>query len=111
MSISTHVLDAVAGGPAAGMTIRLERVDGAQPAEIGRAATNADGRCPELTDAVELETGVYELRFETGAYFARTGTPTLYPEVRLVFEVTDASVHYHVPLLLSPFAFSTYRGS
>jgi 5-hydroxyisourate hydrolase len=111
MSVSTHVLDAVAGAPAQGMAVRLGRVDGPQPAEIGHGVTNADGRCPELTDALELVTGVYQLHFETGPYFARTGTPTLYPEVRLVFEVTDASAHYHVPLLLSPFAFSTYRGS
>jgi 5-hydroxyisourate hydrolase len=111
MSISTHVLDAVVGAPAAGMAIRLEQVDEPHPTEIGRGVTNADGRCPDLTDGLELGTGVYQLHFDTGAFFARTGTPTLYPEVRLVFEVTDASAHYHVPLLLSPFAFSTYRGS
>ncbi len=110
MTISTHVLDAVAGGPAQGVGLRLERVDAAAT-EIGRGATDADGRCPELTEGLRLEAGSYRLRFETGAYFARSGTPTFYPFVDLVFEVTDATAHYHVPLLLSPFAYSTYRGS
>jgi 5-hydroxyisourate hydrolase len=111
MSISTHVLDAVAGAPARGVAVRLEEVNGADTTEIARADTDTDGRCPTLTDGLQLETGTYQLRFETGAYFAATGTPTFYPFVVLVFEVTDASAHYHVPLLLSPFAFSTYRGS
>jgi len=70
-----------------------------------------DGRCPELTDAVDLAVGVYRLRFETGAWFARSGTRTFYPVVEITFEVVDASSHHHVPLLLSPFAYSTYRGS
>lgn len=109
MSISTHVLDAVSGGPAHGIELRLERADAAT--EVARGATDADGRCPELTEGLRLEAGTYRLHFETGAYFARTETPTFYPVVELVFEVTDAAAHYHVPLLLSPFAFSTYRGS
>ena len=112
MSISTHVLDAVAGGPAVGMDLRLERVGGAAAGgEVGRGTTDADGRCPELTEGTTLEPGAYRLCFETGAWFARAGTSCFYPVVELVFEVTDAAVHYHVPLLLSPFAFSTYRGS
>jgi 5-hydroxyisourate hydrolase len=111
MTISTHVLDAVSGGPAPGMELRLERVEGTQAAAVGRGATNADGRCPELTDGLRLEVGTYRLRFETGEYFARTDTPTFYPVVVLTFEVTDAAAHYHVPLLLSPFSYSTYRGS
>ncbi|MBA2558972.1 MAG: hydroxyisourate hydrolase [Propionibacteriales bacterium] len=120
MSISTHVLDAVNGVPAQGMELRLERLDrqaaGAvigpvTGALIGQGATNRDGRCPDLTDGLTLEPGDYRLRFETAAWFARTSTPTFYPVVELVFQVTDASAHYHVPLLLSPFAYSTYRGS
>lgn len=111
MSISTHVLDAGTGGPAQGIELWLERTDGSEPAEVGRGNTNADGRCPELTDGLPLDAGTYRLHFETGAYFARTDTPTFYPVVELVFEVTDAAAHYHVPLLLSPFAYSTYRGS
>ena len=111
MSISTHVLDAVAGAPAREVAVHLERVDGSETVEIARAGTDTDGRCPALTDGLRLETGTYQLRFETGAYFAATGTATFYPVVLLAFEVTDASAHYHVPLLLSPFAYSTYRGS
>lgn len=108
MSISTHVLDAAQGVPAEGMALHLERQDGTV---VGSGATNADGRCPELTEGLSLESGTYRMRFETGAWFARTHTPTFYPRVELVFEVTDPAEHYHVPLLLSPFAFSTYRGS
>jgi 5-hydroxyisourate hydrolase len=108
MTISTHVLDAVAGAPAQGMSLRLESADGVL---VGTGNTNADGRCPELTEGLELEVGIYRLRFDTGAWFAERDTATFYPTVELAFEVTDASAHYHVPLLLSPFAYSTYRGS
>lgn len=108
MTISTHVLDAVAGAPAQGMSLRLERADGVL---VGTGHTNLDGRCPELTEGLELEVGIYRLRFDTGAWFAERDTATFYPTVELAFEVTDAAEHYHVPLLLSPFAYSTYRGS
>ncbi len=70
MTISTHVLDAVAGAPAEGMSLRLERADGVL---VGTGQTNADGRCPELTEGLELEAGIYRLRFETGDWFASTG--------------------------------------
>ena len=108
MSISTHVLDAVAGTPAEGVSLRLETADGAP---VGTGITNADGRCPDLTDGLELTAGTYRLRFDTGAWFAQRDTVTFYPTVEVVFEVTDADAHHHVPLLLSPFAYSTYRGS
>ena len=108
MTISTHVLDAVAGRPAVGMTLRLERANGET---VAGGTTDDDGRCPELTDGLSLDAGSYRMVFETGAWFERTGTPAFYPVVELVFEVTDPAAHYHVPLLLSPFAFSTYRGS
>ena len=108
MSISTHVLDAVHGRPAQGLELRLERADGTV---VGSGSTNADGRCPELTEGLVLDAGGYRMRFETGAWFARSGTETFYPWVEVVFEVTDAAAHHHVPLLLSPFAYSTYRGS
>jgi len=114
VSISTHVLDAVAGGPAAGMTVRLERLerlDDELVVPLGTGTTDADGRCPDLTDGLVLESGVHQLRFETGAWFGRTGTAGFYPVVVIAFEVTDPQAHYHVPLLLSPFAYSTYRGS
>ena len=111
MTVSTHVLDAGHGTPAAGMRLRLDRLDGAGPIPLREGTTDSDGRCPELTDGVELAAGTYRLRFETGAWSARTGTPTFYPFVEIAFEVVDQAAHHHVPLLLSPFAFSTYRGS
>jgi 5-hydroxyisourate hydrolase len=116
MSISTHVLDAANGAPAEGMELRLERLgaegsDSGTSSVIGTGVTNSDGRCPELTDGLALQPGEYRIRFETAAWFARSSTPAFYPVVEVVFHVTDAAAHYHVPLLLSPFAYSTYRGS
>jgi 5-hydroxyisourate hydrolase len=108
MSLSTHVLDAMTGRPAAGLAVRLdEQVDGQwRPAAEGR--TDADGRISALGDP---GTGTHRLRFDTGGYFAAAGIDSFYPEVTVTFTVTDAASHHHVPLLLSPFAFSTYRGS
>lgn len=112
MSISTHVLDAVNGAPAQGMELRLERLGSdTSGSVIGRGVTDSDGRCPELTDGLIQEPGEYRLRFETAAWFARSSTPAFYPVVEIVFSVTDAGAHHHVPLLLSPFAYTTYRGS
>ncbi|MET0197340.1 5-hydroxyisourate hydrolase [Rhodococcus sp. RS1C4] len=105
--ISTHVLDAVAGAPAVGIRVALfHPVDG----QIATAATDADGRVPELVPG-PVATGTYRLSFDTGSYFDVHGTATFYPEVSISFAVTDPDAHYHVPLLLSPFAYSTYRGS
>ncbi|MBT2498134.1 hydroxyisourate hydrolase [Agromyces sp. ISL-38] len=108
--VTTHVLDAAAGRPAEGVDVRLEaRTDvGAAWAPIAAAVTDADGRVSELGPA-ELPEGVYRVVFDTAAYFG--DRPTFYPEVSIVFEIAVASEHYHVPLLLSPFAYSTYRGS
>jgi 5-hydroxyisourate hydrolase len=111
VTVSTHVLDAVRGGPAQGLRLLLERLDGPHGTHLGEGTTDADGRCPGLTEGTELGAGTYRLRFETGEWFARTATPTFYPVVEIVFEITDATAHHHVPLLLSPFAYSTYRGS
>ena len=111
MSISTHVLDAAAGTPAAGMALRLERLDDGRPQPLGAGITNSDGRCPELGRDLQLSAGVHRIGFETGAWFAERGQRTFYPVVEVVFEVTDPQAHHHVPLLLSPFAYSTYRGS
>jgi 5-hydroxyisourate hydrolase len=107
MSISTHVLDATAGGPASGVVVRLENVAGSA---ITETVTDADGRVAQLAPHV-LGPGVYRLRFDTGGYFAAAGREAFYPEVVVTFRITDAAQHYHVPLLLSPFAYSTYRGS
>ena len=106
MTLSTHVLDAALGRPAADVAVRLEAADGTALAD---ARTDGDGRVANLGSA--LDAGTYRLRFDTGAYFAATGQTGFYPEVVLTFSVTDPQQHYHVPLLLSPFAYSTYRGS
>lgn len=107
MTISTHVLDAVLGRPAAGVRVYLEAADGSLLAE---AHTDADGRVARLAGGGS-EPADYRLRFDTGAYFAATGQDGFYPEVVLTFRVADPRQNYHVPLLLSPFAYSTYRGS
>jgi 5-hydroxyisourate hydrolase len=110
--ITTHVLDLARGRPAAGMRIVLGRTN---PEENGspvlaEAYTDEDGRVrQELPWPVER--GVYRITFDTAAYFRAQGVEAFYPEVTVVFEVRDAGQHYHVPLLLSPFGYSTYRGS
>ncbi|MBL1075796.1 hydroxyisourate hydrolase [Nocardia sp. 2] len=104
-TLSTHILDAVHGAPAAGVGVTL--FDGSS-AEISSGTTDSDGRIGSLGGT--LPPGTYRLRFETGAYFTAQGVESFYPEVTIAFVATGER-HYHVPLLLSPFAFSTYRGS
>ncbi|NUR57697.1 MAG: 2-oxo-4-hydroxy-4-carboxy-5-ureidoimidazoline decarboxylase [Catenulispora sp.] len=108
--VTTHVLDAARGVPASGLDVTLEQpADGAWTV-VGRGRTDADGRVTMLGPAA-LPAGRYRVTFGTGAYFAAQGTSTFYPEVVVVIELADPAAHYHVPLLLSPFAYSTYRGS
>lgn len=109
MSISTHVLDTTRGQPAAGLAVRLDRrePDGDWK-EVGDAVTDADGRVGELTD-VELEAGEYRLEFNTRPYFERSGVSAFYPEVTVVFAFEGG--HLHVPLLLSAYGYSTYKGT
>ncbi len=115
-AITTHVLDTARGLPAAGVAVRLERGPGdGQPPPgqppLGQSVTDADGRARDLGPAV-LPPGIYRLVFDTGAYFASQGTePAFFPEVTVTFRVGGEARHHHVPLLLSPFAYSTYRGS
>ena len=113
MTLSTHVLDATTGRPAAGVEVRLERGGDAGWVPAGRRQTGADGRLRLSGDggAAEYEPGVYRITFASGAYFLARGTASFYPEVTITFEMTGRDEHYHVPLLLSPFAYSTYRGS
>jgi 5-hydroxyisourate hydrolase len=108
MSLSTHVLDAGSGLPAGGMRVHLDIRDGDGWRSLASAATDSDGRIRELA---AVDTGIHRLTFDTGTYFGERGVATFYPEVSVVFEVIDAGVHHHVPLLLSPYAYSTYRGS
>ncbi len=111
-AITTHVLDLARGRPAAGLAVRLERRAGDGGWQLlGSRRTGEDGRVPEWPGAPEPARGVHRLTFATGPYFAETGTAAFYPEVSVVFDVADAGEHHHVPLLLSPFGFSTYRGS
>jgi 5-hydroxyisourate hydrolase len=107
--ITTHVLDTAAGKPAAGVAVRLAVRSGAGWHTLGEAVTDDDGRVRDIgPDAAEP--GTYRLTFRTGEYFFRDGRESFFPEVTVTFTVTDTG-HHHVPILLSPFAFSTYRGS
>ncbi|HEX6746666.1 MAG TPA: hydroxyisourate hydrolase [Longimicrobium sp.] len=112
-AITTHVLDTMRGLPAMGIAVLLERADeNAQMQTVARGITNSDGRVLDLLPAGEtLEPGTYRLSFDTGAYFTATGGEGFYPEVSIVFAAREGETHYHVPLLLSPYAYSTYRGS
>lgn len=110
--ITTHVLDTSRGRPAGGVVVRLAIEKSGAWSQIGEGATDADGRARDLLpDDFALEAGVYRLTFETGPYFAAQEIEAFYPEVVIVFMVSDPAQHYHVPLLLSPFGYSTYRGS
>jgi 5-hydroxyisourate hydrolase len=112
MTLSTHVLDAAAGRPAAGVAVRLEsrRPDGSWAA-AGAGRTDADGRLRDWLPPGAPAAGRHRLVFDTGGYFAAAGVPTFFPSVSVDFEVTEPGEHHHVPLLLSPFAYSTYKGS
>lgn len=111
--ITTHVLDTSIGRPAAGVHIVLERREAeGSYGELGRGVTDADGRLKTLLpDSVTLEPGVYRMTFETGGYYAERGVEGFYPEIIIVFELREPKEHYHVPVLLSPWGYSTYRGS
>jgi 5-hydroxyisourate hydrolase len=110
-SITTHVLDTARGRPAAGVPVLLEQRTGADSwEERGRNTTDVDGRVRELLTA-PLEAAVYRLTFDTAAYFRAQGQESFYPSVAVVFEVKNSGQHHHVPLLLSPYGYSTYRGS
>lgn len=107
--VTTHVLDAAIGRPASGVAVVLDRWADGGWLEVAAAATDQDGRVSVLGPDI-LEEGNYRLTFATGDYFAETGRRTFYPEVTITFELRGTD-HYHVPLLLSPWAYSTYRGS
>jgi 5-hydroxyisourate hydrolase len=108
--VTTHVLDTGSGKPAAEVPVTLSVLDGEGWAQIAEGLTDEDGRLKQLGPD-RLATGTYRLAFDTRKYFAASGTDTFFPEVTLTFGVVESEAHYHVPLLLSPFAYSTYRGS
>lgn len=105
--VTAHVLDATTGAPARGVTVSLSDAEGTT---LARAATDADGRVSQLGPE-QLGSGVYRITFGTGDYFAAQQLETFYPHVHVDVRVDETQAHYHVPLLLSPFAYSTYRGS
>lgn len=111
MSISTHVLDTARGRPAAGLKITLERQAGEAWLAVGGGLTDDDGRVEGLLGGGTLDAGIWRMSFETGAWFEAEGIDGFYPVARVVFRVTAPDQHHHVPLLLSPFGYSTYRGS
>ena len=109
--VTTHILDTSTGRPAAGVPITLEALRGGTWHAVGEGTTDADGRVKDLLTRDRFAPGHWRIRFVTGVYFARAGTTAFYPYVEIVFDVRDADQHYHVPLLLNPFGYSTYRGS
>jgi 5-hydroxyisourate hydrolase len=109
--ITTHVLDTARGGPAVGVTVILELRHAGEWSPIGRGTTDAHGRLTTLTDDRGLAPGTYRLTFDTGAYHREHGISVpFFPEAKITFNVRNTDEHYHVPLLLSPFGYSTYRG-
>jgi 5-hydroxyisourate hydrolase len=109
--ITTHILDTTKGRPALGIVIILYQGGNDEWKEITRGVTNSDGRIPDLlSDSTVLRQGIYKIRFETKDYFDKEQVKTFYPYVEIVFEINSGE-HYHVPLLLNPFGYSTYRGS
>jgi 5-hydroxyisourate hydrolase len=109
--LTTHVLDTSKGKPAAGIPISLYQQQGSDWNEMTRGISNNDGRIPNLLPKETiLEPGIYKMKFETKAYFDNQSIETFYPYAEIVFEIRSAE-HYHIPLLLNPFGYSTYRGS
>jgi 5-hydroxyisourate hydrolase len=108
--ITTHVLDLSAGRPGRGIAVELERADHGIWHLVGGGVTDDDGRLRTLTTG-SVDDGTYRIRFQVGPYFAAQQVDTFFPVVEIQFVVADGTQHFHVPLLLSPFGFSTYRGS
>lgn len=106
--ITTHVLDAVIGKPAAAIAVKLEKQEDAAWIVIGESTTDADGRCRDLAE--DAAPGVYRLTFDTGAYLALKNRTSIYPEITITFACGNET-HYHLPLLLSDNSYTTYRGS
>lgn len=110
--ITTHILDLSTGKPAIGIRVALSRIDNADRTVVGAGVTDADGRLRDLVPkASKLNAGVFELTFETGTYFRARGVEPFHPRVTVIVEITDPQQHYHVPLLISAYGYTTYRGS
>jgi 5-hydroxyisourate hydrolase len=111
MSLSTHVLDTTRGRPAVGMEVTCEIRDGAGWRHVAEGRTDADGRIGDLVGRGDLQSGVHRLTFATGVWADATNQASFWPQVTVEFEVASPGQHHHVPLLLSPYGYSTYRGS
>jgi 5-hydroxyisourate hydrolase len=110
--LTTHVLDTANGVPAAGMQVDLYRLEGDARVHLAAVTTNADGRTDSpILPAADFAVGHYELVFQAGDYFGRSDDPRFLDDIPIRFGINDPASHYHVPLLVSPFGFSTYRGS
>ncbi|MHA2501289.1 MAG: hydroxyisourate hydrolase [Candidatus Kariarchaeaceae archaeon] len=110
--ITTHVLDTGLGQPGQGISITLYESTEDGWKELGSGMTNTDGRISDLlADDVTLQTGVYRMHFEIGSYFRDQNRPSFYPHADIIFQIENVDEHYHIPLLLSPFGYTTYRGS
>jgi len=110
-AITTHVLDTSRGRPAADLKVELHKKSGEDWKSIGAGVTDENGRCSSLLGEAPLAAGTYRLTFHADSYFKAHHVETFYSEIPVIFEVREARAHYHVPLLLSPFGYSTYRGS
>jgi 5-hydroxyisourate hydrolase len=110
-AITTHVLDTARGRPAAGLHVELQVRMGADWKTLGSGVTDTNGRCGSLIGDETLHPGGYRLLFDAGTYFKNLQTETFYSEIPIAFEIPHPEAHYHVPLLISPFGYSTYRGS
>ena len=109
--ITTHVLDTSRGRPAVGFQVGLQVKSGDTWKTVGSALTDGNGRCTGLLGSALLEKGTYRLLFNARDYYKELHLDTFYSEISVVFEVADPAAHYHVPLLINPFGYSTYRGS
>ena len=110
--ITSHVLDTAAGKPAVGLRVRLDVLEADGRAHtVAERVTNDQGRITDFVPPGTLGARTYRLTFDTGAWFAAAGRPVFYPHVDVVFTVHDGDDHHHIPLLLSPFGYSTYRGT
>ena len=107
--ITTHVLDTAAGKPAVGISVVLSINRGSEWVRVAAGHTDQQGRLTRLTDGVEMLPGVYRLTFDTGTYHG--DTQSFFPEVQIIFKVREAGEHIHIPLLISPFGYTTYRGT
>jgi 5-hydroxyisourate hydrolase len=110
-AITTHVLDTSRGCPASGLKVELQVRSGTEWKTLGAGITDANGRCGTLMGEQKLQAGSYRLLFDAGSYFRDQHAETFYSEIPIVFEIARPETHYHVPLLISPFGYSTYRGS